>query len=106
MLRGKVFSLILLGVFALLMSNCVDIKDLTPTYIIKFDANGGSGNPVEQTVNYGVNQRLKSLEEIGFSAPSGLYFAGWSETSTGDVAYEDAQIVHNLTTLASITLYA
>ena len=57
-------------------------------FIVTYDANGGSCSPTEEIRNY--------------------TFAGWAETSTGNVKYSDQQVVRNLsaTNGATVTLYA
>ena len=70
------------------------------TYTIKYDANGGSGAPSNQTKTYGVNLTLSSTKPTR----TNYNFLGWGTSSISTtVAYESgAQYSSN----SSITLYA
>ena len=91
---------------AALFTACKMSEDLVPTYTVLFEANGGTGDPVSQTLNYGMSQRLNSIADIGFTHSLGYEFVGWAENPGGDVLYADKQIVTNLTETESKTLYA
>ena len=54
------------------------------TYTIKYNANGGSGAPSNQTKTHGVNLTLSSSRP----SRSGYTFQGWSESSGGSVQYQ------------------
>ena len=106
-MNKKIFlGLLVILSFAALFTACKMAEDLVPTYTVVFNANGGTGEPVSQTFNYGLSQRLSSINEIGFTHPDGYDFVGWAETPNGDVLYADKQIVTNLTETESTTLYA
>lgn len=69
------------------------------TYAVKYDANGGTGAPAQQTKTYGVNLTLSS------TVPTKLdyNFLGWATSSTGAVAYQPGG---TYTGNAAVTLYA
>ena len=70
------FGIAALVLIAAVFAGCI-IDDELPTYIVIFDANGADGEPYSQKITYGENIRLKSIEDIGFTHPNGLHFAGW-----------------------------
>jgi uncharacterized repeat protein (TIGR02543 family) len=74
------------------------------TYIIQYNANGGSGTMSNTTCTYdkSVNLTTNSFTREGYD------FLGWSTTSTGSVVYQDGASIKNLTTTNNdvITLYA
>ena len=106
-MNKKVFiGLSVIFILAALFTACKMAEDLVPTYTVVFDANGGTGNMAEQTLNYGMSQRLNSIADIGFTHDLGYEFVGWAETPSGDVIYTDKQIVTNLTETESKTLFA
>ncbi len=73
------------------------------SYTINFDGNGStSGSTASQTINYDKQVALNANEFI----KNGYTFIGWSTLSDGAVHYNDKASVKNLTTEASITLYA
>ena len=74
------------------------------TYIVNYDANGGSGSTTSSLHTYDVS---KALTSNGFSK-TGYTFEGWSTTKGGSVAYNNNASVKNLTATnnGSVTLYA
>ena len=75
------------------------------TYMITFDANGGSANSAaaSQTFKARNSQALKKVEELGFSR-DGYTFAGWlTEIGAEDASYADGA---SYTATADATLYA
>lgn len=54
-----------------------------PTYTIKYNANGGSGVPANQTKTHGVNLTISSTKPTR----TGYNFKGWSLTQNGSVYY-------------------
>lgn len=69
------------------------------TWTVKFDANGGSGAPANQTKTYGIDLTLSSTKPT-----KNLYnFLGWATSSSGVVAYQPGG---KYTANADITLYA
>ena len=94
-------------------------------YNIAFDANGGTGTTQSiSNVSYDTDVKLtpngftRNKFTITYDANGGTCataqeirnytFAGWAETSTGNVKYSDQQVVRNLsaTNGATVTLYA
>lgn len=69
------------------------------TYIIKYDANGGTGAPGNQTKTYGVNLTLSSTKPTR----TNYNFLGWSTSSTGSVNYSAGGIY---SANSAATLYA
>jgi len=74
------------------------------TYIIQFDANGGTGTMANQTFTYNTTQNLSSNTFV----KNASVFSGWAATADGPVIYTDGQSVRNLLTTdgAVLTLYA
>ena len=70
-----------------------------PTYTVKYNANGGSGAPSNQTKIYGKSLTLSGTKPTR----TGYTFKGWATSSSGSVAYVSGA---NYTSNASITLYA
>lgn len=94
-------------------------------YNIAFDANGGTGTTQGiSNISYDTDVKLtpngftRNKFTITYDANGGTCataqeirnytFAGWAETSTGNVKYSDQQVVRNLsaTNGATVTLYA
>lgn len=69
------------------------------TYIVSYNANGGSGAPSEQTKTYGVNLTLSSTSPTR----TNYNFKGWAKSSGGSVAYQPGG---TYSSNASVTLYA
>lgn len=70
------------------------------TYAVKYNANGGSGAPANQTKTYGVTLKLSSTKP----ARTNYVFKGWgTSASATTVAYAAGA---NYTNNAAITLYA
>lgn len=73
------------------------------TYEVIYDANGGTGEMAHSTFTYGEEKNLLS----NAFTKTGYTFTGWNTKANGSgTSYEDGAIVNNLTTDASITLYA
>lgn len=70
-----------------------------PTYIVKYNANGGSGAPGSQTKTYGVTLRLSGTRP---TRPH-YTFLGWATSASGSVAYQPGW---NYTANKAVTLYA
>ena len=71
-------------------------------YIIKYDANGGTGSMANQTFTYNTTQNLSSNTFV----KNASVFSGWATTDDGPVLYTDGQSVINLPKGAILTLYA
>lgn len=71
-----------------------------PTYTVKYDANGGSGAPGNQTKTWGTNLTLSSVKPTR----AGYNFLGWATSSTATTA--TYQPGGSYTTNAGTTLYA
>lgn len=69
------------------------------TYTVSYNANGGSGQPGNQTKTYGVNLTLSSTRP---TRPN-YNFLGWSTSPTGSVQYNPGS---TYTSNSSVTLYA
>ena len=70
------------------------------TYTVKYNANGGSGAPSNQTKTYGQSLKLSSAKPTR----AGYNFKGWGTTASATtVAYAAGA---NYTTDAAVTLYA
>lgn len=69
------------------------------TYTVKYDANGGSNPPSNQTKTYGVALALSSVKPTR----SGYTFKGWATSASGSVAYASGA---SYTKNAAVTLYA
>ena len=73
------------------------------TYTVKFDANGGAGNPVTQKMTYDKDATLTPVSYTR-AKHSFLY---WTENADGSgKKYTDKASVKNLTTNGTVTLYA
>ncbi|MBR6199025.1 MAG: SUMF1/EgtB/PvdO family nonheme iron enzyme, partial [Spirochaetales bacterium] len=75
------------------------------TYTVVYNPNGGSGDPQSQSMIYGESTVLRQND---FTL-TGKNFIGWSlSTSSSTVAYNDMDVVSNLTSTAgaTVTLYA
>lgn len=71
-----------------------------PTYTVKYDANGGSGAPGNQTKTWGTNLTLSTTTPT----KSGYNFLGWATSSTATTA--TYQPGGTYSTNAAVTLYA
>ena len=82
-------------------------ESLPITYLVRFNANGGSGTMDDQELEYGEYSNSTELNANKFTR-TGYTFMGWSTTETGSVEYTDGEWVSNLTTEdgAVINLYA
>lgn len=69
------------------------------TYAVKYNANGGTGAPGQQTKTYGVTLKLSSTKPTR----TNYNFKGWATSATGAVAYQPGA---NYTANAAVTLYA
>ena len=72
----------------------------TKKYTVKYNANGGSGAPGQQTKTYGVTLKLSSTKPTR----TGYSFQGWGTTASDTSVNYSAGA--NYTSNASITLYA
>lgn len=70
-----------------------------PSYVVKYNANGGSGAPSAQTKWYGETLTLSSTRPTR----TGYTFAGWATSSGGSVAYQPGG---SYTANSAVTLYA
>jgi len=70
------------------------------TYIIQFDANGGTGSMSNQTFTYNTTQNLSSNTFV----KNASVFSGWATTADGPVVYTDGQSVRNLLNSNNSTL--
>ena len=73
-------------------------------YMVRFNANGGTGTMADQAFVYGTAQKL-SVNAF----KQGMYaFVGWATKPDGEVVYADGQLVENLTASANgvVTLFA
>ena len=73
-------------------------------YTIHYDANGGTGQMDDQSV---ITFFPFALDECAFKK-DGKVFLGWSLEANGEVAYDDEDVVENLTLEdgSTVTLYA
>ncbi|MBR1416564.1 MAG: InlB B-repeat-containing protein [Bacilli bacterium] len=62
------------------------------TYYVQFNANGGLGTMLNQTLTYGIPMNLRG----NAFTREGYAFAGWATSPTGSVVYEDGAEVNNL----------
>lgn len=69
------------------------------TYLIKYDANGGTGAPAQQTKWHGENITLQA----GIPTRANYTFMGWATSASGSVAYQPSA---TYTANADVTLYA
>ncbi len=81
------------------------INAVQPTYIVKFDANGGTGTMSNQTFTYGTSQKLiaNTFKKTDYT------FSKWNTESDGSGdSYTDEESVKNLTEndQETIVLYA
>jgi len=74
------------------------------TFIIHYDANGGTGTMADQTFTYNTTQSLSSNAFV----KNASVFSGWATIAGGPIVYTDGQSVRNLlaTEGATLTLYA
>ena len=70
-----------------------------PSYTIKYNANGGSGAPGNQTKWYGTTLKLSSTKPTR----TGYTFQGWSTADDSSVEYASGA---NYTSNSAVTLYA
>lgn len=71
------------------------------TYLVAYDANGGTGAPASQTKTYGKNLTLTT--SISNLKRTNYAFKGWATTPNGAVSYKAGGVY---TANAAITLYA
>lgn len=84
----------------------VQVKEAGATYVtVTFNANGGTaGTVTTQDVASEAATALKTVAELGLTAPSGKTFAGWAlSTDATEAVYTDGA---NITVNAATTLYA
>lgn len=79
-------------------------KNAVSTYLIRFNANGGSGSMSDQSATYDQDVTLSANK----FKRDGYKFVGWATSSYGYKKYDDEQTVRNLTTAngSIVTLYA
>jgi len=73
------------------------------SYTVKFNGNGNTGGSMsDQTITYDVSTALTAngFEKTGYT------FAGWAESSTGNIAYGNKASVKNLLVSGTKNLYA
>lgn len=70
-----------------------------PSYTIKYNANGGTGAPGNQTKWYGTNLKLSTTKPTR----TGHSFLGWATSASGSVAYQPGG---TYSANAAVTLYA
>lgn len=75
-------------------------SDLTQTYTVSYNANGGTGAPGSQTKTYNVSLSLSSTVPLR----TGYTFVGWSTSSSATSAQYAAGGAYNAN--SSVTLYA
>lgn len=77
----------------------------SPTSIFEGNTISGTGTMANQIINVG---ETTTLDYMGFTAPSGFYFAGWNTAQDGSgTTYTNRQQVTDITTGGdTITLYA
>ena len=72
-------------------------------YTVVFDANGGTGTMVDQTMTYNASAALRA----NTYTRAGYTFMGWNTTPDGSgTAYTNGRTVKNLATQGTVTLYA
>lgn len=69
------------------------------SYIVSYNANGGSGAPSSQTKWYGKSLTLSTIKPTR----TGYTFQGWATSASGSVAYSSGG---SYTTNAAVTLHA
>lgn len=74
------------------------------SYTVEFNANGGSGNMISQSIELNTSTKLSK----NTFTRNGYTFKGWSKQPNGNVEYTDEQEIQNLTNIAGekIVLYA
>ena len=72
------------------------------TYTVTFNANGGTGSMTKITMTYDVEQKIPK----NTYTKSGYKFIGWSLNKDGPVQFADEEVVSNLATSGTKTLYA
>ncbi len=77
-------------------------KYVKNSYLVKYDANGGTG---EMETSVYLKDTKYRLSKNTFTR-EGFKFIGWSTTAEGDVMYDNNTEVKNLTSEDKITLYA
>ena len=97
------------GSFSFTFSNTLSLVTLSSawnTYTIKYNANGGSGAPGNQTKTYGTNLTLSSTKPTRYN----YKFLGWSTSSTAtSETYKAGSVLStdlSTTQGATVTLYA
>jgi uncharacterized repeat protein (TIGR02543 family) len=106
MKRSIFINSILLLIFTILIfTSCDGLGGFEiPSYTVMYLSNGGEGTMESSTHVYGTARNLN----VNIFTREGYAFAGWSDSSSGEIKYVDQQNVKNLTktTNATITLYA
>ena len=87
------------------LTDSISLNVVKPTYIIKFDNNGGSGSINDISVKYGDNGTLPTNTMTN----TGFVFDSWNTDPNGSgTSYQDGATVSNLSSVDGdeITLYA
>ena len=72
-------------------------------YTVTFDANGGTGTMVDQTMTYNTSAALR----LNTYTKTGYTFTGWNTAADGSgTAYANGKTVRNLAAEGTVTLYA
>ena len=72
-------------------------------YTVTFDANGGSGTMVDQSMTYNTSAALRA----NTYTKTGYSFTGWNTAADGSgTTYANGKTVRNLATEGTVTLYA
>ena len=74
------------------------------SYTVEFNANGGIGNMVSQSIEFNTSTKLSK----NTFTRDGYTFKGWSKQPNGNVEYIDEEEIQNLTNIAGekVVLYA
>ena len=72
-------------------------------YTVTFDANGGTGTMIDQTMTYNTSAALRA----NTYTKTGYTFTGWNTAADGSgTSYTNGKTVRNLATEGTVTLYA
>ena len=89
-------------VYAIWKSTAI-VPPAPTTYTVTYDVNGGTGTMTDANSPYLSGSTVTVLAN-GFTAPSGMQFAGWNTTANGDGTDYAAKDTFTIT--ANVTLYA
>ena len=92
-------------VYAIWKSTAIETPEppAPTTYTVTYDVNGGTGTMTDANSPYLSGSTVTVLAN-GFTAPSGMQFAGWNTTANGDGTDYAAKDTFTIT--ANVTLYA